>query len=54
MELWQLRYFLSVAEAGSLSKASLQLNVAAPAVSRVIRATEGCSWWVRLGDWPKR
>ncbi len=40
MELWQLRYFVQVAEAGSLAKASSVLNVAAPAVSRSIKSLE--------------
>ena len=40
MELWQLRYFVSVCESGSLAKASARLNIAAPAVSRAIKSLE--------------
>jgi LysR family nitrogen assimilation transcriptional regulator len=40
MELWQLRYFVSVSETGSLARASSHLNIAAPAVSRAIKALE--------------
>jgi glutamate:Na+ symporter, ESS family len=37
MELRQLRYFLAVAENGSLSKASAVLGIAQPALSRAVR-----------------
>ncbi len=40
MELWQLKYFVSVSEYGSLAKASSHLNIAAPAVSRAIKSLE--------------
>ncbi len=40
MELWQLRYFVAVCEAGSLARASSRLNIAAPAVSRAIKSLE--------------
>jgi LysR family transcriptional regulator, nitrogen assimilation regulatory protein len=40
MDLRQLRYFLHVAEFGSVSKASVSLHVAQPAVSRTIRNLE--------------
>src|SRR5258706_10991089 len=40
MELKQLRYFLSVSELGSFSKAAVQLSVAQPILSRQIRALE--------------
>ncbi|WP_170182062.1 LysR substrate-binding domain-containing protein [Phreatobacter stygius] len=40
MELRHLQYFLGVAEAGSLSKASTVLGIAQPALSRAIRQLE--------------
>src|SRR6267154_1681195 len=40
MDLRTLRYFVYVAEARSFSKASLQLRVAQPALSRQIRKLE--------------
>jgi LysR family nitrogen assimilation transcriptional regulator len=40
MELRQLRYFVRVAELKSFSRASLDLNVAQPAVSRQVRKLE--------------
>lgn len=40
MELKQLEYFLSVAESGSLSKASSVLGIVQPALSRQIRQLE--------------
>ena len=40
MELKQLRYFLSVAQLGSFSKAAVQLSVAQPILSWQIRALE--------------
>ena len=40
MELRHLRYFVSVAEAGSVSKAALQVNISQPALSRQIRDLE--------------
>lgn len=40
MELRHLQYFLGVAEAGSLSKASTVLGIAQPALSRAIRLLE--------------
>lgn len=40
MELWQLKYFVSVCEGGSIAKASARLNIAAPAVSRAIKSLE--------------
>ena len=40
MELRQLRYFLTVTEAGSLSKAASVVGIAQPALSRQIRALE--------------
>src|SRR5262245_53979016 len=41
LELRQLRYFLAVAENGSLSKASAVLGIAQPALSRAVRQLEG-------------
>ena len=40
MELRQLRYFLAVAENGSLSQASAVLGIAQPALSRAVRQLE--------------
>lgn len=40
MELKHLRYFLTVAAERSVSRASLQLNVSQPSVSRVIHELE--------------
>jgi LysR family nitrogen assimilation transcriptional regulator len=40
LELRQLRYFLTVTEAGSLSKAASVVGIAQPALSRQIRALE--------------
>lgn len=40
MELWQLRYFVLVAELQSIAQASAHLNIAAPAVSRAIKSLE--------------
>src|SRR5260221_14224673 len=40
MELKQLRYFLSVSELGSFSKAAVQLSLAQPILNRQIRALE--------------
>lgn len=40
MEFRQLRYFVTLAEAGSVSRAAVILNVAQPAISRQIRLLE--------------
>jgi LysR family nitrogen assimilation transcriptional regulator len=40
MELRQLRYFMTLAEAGSVSRAAVILGVAQPAISRQIRLLE--------------
>lgn len=40
MELRRLRYFLAIAEAGSISKAGKQLGIAQPALSRQIQLIE--------------
>jgi LysR family nitrogen assimilation transcriptional regulator len=40
MELRQLRYFVTIVEQGSLSKASLVLNIAQPALSTHVRSME--------------
>ncbi len=40
MELRQLRYFVTIVERGSLSKASLALNIAQPALSTHVRSME--------------
>ena len=40
MELRQLRYFVTIVEQGSLSKASLVLNIAQPALSTHVRGME--------------
>lgn len=40
MELWQIRYFLTVAEYRSISKAAEKLNMSQPPLSRQIRAME--------------
>jgi LysR family transcriptional regulator, nitrogen assimilation regulatory protein len=40
MELRQLQYFLAVADSGSLSKASVVLGIAQPALSRAVRQLE--------------
>lgn len=41
MELRQLRYFVSIADHGSISRASAVLHIAQPALSNQIRALEG-------------
>jgi len=43
VNLKQLEYFVSVAELGSFSKASLILNIAQPALSRQVRLLEPTS-----------
>jgi LysR family nitrogen assimilation transcriptional regulator len=40
MELKQLRYFVAIIQSGSITRASLQLNVAQPALSQHIRNME--------------
>lgn len=40
MDLKQLEYFTQVAEAGSFSRAAMQLGIAQPALSRQVRALE--------------
>jgi DNA-binding transcriptional LysR family regulator len=40
MEIWHLRYFQTVAEELSFSKAALRLHVAQPAVSRAVKQLE--------------
>jgi LysR family nitrogen assimilation transcriptional regulator len=40
MELRELRYFRTVVESGSFSKAAVKLMVAQPSLSRQIRALE--------------
>lgn len=52
MDLRELRYFISVAEMKSFSKASLHLHVAQPALSRQIRKLEdelGVQLFIRAG-----
>ncbi|HEY7498367.1 MAG TPA: LysR family transcriptional regulator [Vicinamibacterales bacterium] len=49
MELRHLRYFVSVAEAASVSKAALRVNICQPALSRQIRDLE-TELGVRLFD----
>jgi DNA-binding transcriptional LysR family regulator len=49
MELRHLRYFVSVAEAASVSKAALRVNICQPALSRQIRDLES-ELGVRLFD----
>jgi LysR family transcriptional regulator, benzoate and cis,cis-muconate-responsive activator of ben and cat genes len=40
MELWQLRYFLAVADELHYGRAALQLNVAQPSVTRAVQTLE--------------
>lgn len=52
MELRQLKYFVALADAGSMSRASTLLSVAQPAISRQLRSLEeevGLSLFTRTG-----
>lgn len=52
MELKQIEYFIRIAELGSFTRASIELNVAQPALSRQIRLLEvelGQSLLIRTG-----
>ncbi|WP_449285387.1 LysR family transcriptional regulator [Marinobacter sp. PE14] len=52
MELRQLKYFVALAHAGSMSRASTLLSVAQPAISRQLRSLEeevGLSLFTRTG-----
>ena len=40
MDLRQLRYFVAIVQCGSISRASLQLNIAQPALSLHVRNME--------------
>lgn len=52
MELLELRYFVTVAEAGSFSRATVELGTTQPALSRQVRKLEGelkCDLFYRHG-----
>jgi DNA-binding transcriptional LysR family regulator len=48
MQMRQLRYFIKVAEVGSITAAARELGMTQPALSRQVRAFEGATGWALI------